>query len=71
MLKDIIWVSYEDRVFDITNIDHPGGRFITKTLQGQEISRFMSAGQEYNGTDANKSVHHIHSSSALNLLESK
>jgi hypothetical protein len=62
---------FEDRVFDISGIDHPGGRFITETLRGKEISRFMLGGEEYTGAESNSKVYHQHSPLALNLLEER
>jgi hypothetical protein len=60
---------FEDRAFDITELDHPGGRFIISTLKGKEISRFMVGGLQYNDTNSKDSVYHSHSPFALNLLE--
>ena len=71
LFRGLNWVLFEDRVFDISGIDHPGGRFITETLTGKEVSRFMLGGEEYTGADTNKRVHHQHSPLALNLLEER
>lgn len=60
---------FEDRVFDVTDLDHPGGRFIISTLKGKEISRYMVGGLEYNDTSSRDSVSNYHSAFALNLLE--
>ena len=71
LFKDLNWILFEDRVFDITGIDHPGGRYITETLRGKEVSRFMLGGNEYMGADTNVRVYHHHSPMALNLLEER
>ena len=62
---------YEDRVFDVTNLDHPGGRFIIQSLCGKEVSRYMSGGLEYSGTFSNTRVQHKHSPFALNMLDDR
>ena len=71
IFKDIIWVMFEDRVFDVTTLDHPGGRFIIHTLCGKEISRYLVGAQEYTGTISSSTVQHKHSPFALNLLEER
>jgi len=67
--KDLIWASYEDRVFDLTNLDHPGGRFIIARIKGRELSRHMTAGLEFTNANSSSYVQHYHSPFALNLLE--
>lgn len=37
----------EDRVFDIMDLDHPGGRFIIDALKGREISRYFFGSQKF------------------------
>ena len=62
-------MTFEERVYDVTNLDHPGGRFIVATLKGKEVSRFMVGGDEYNDTASTGRISHKHSPFALNLLE--
>jgi cytochrome b involved in lipid metabolism len=69
LYKDCIWVTFEDRVFDVTDLDHPGGRFILSTIKGKDVSRFMVGGLEYNDTDSRDYIVNRHSPFALNLLE--
>ena len=71
IFKDLIWVMFEDRVFDVTNLDHPGGRFIIATLCGKEVSRYMVGGEEYTGTISSSYVRNKHSPFALNMLEER
>ena len=62
---------FEDRVFDISDLDHPGGRFITRTLCGKEISRWFVGGFEYSHLANGATASHRHSPFALNLLEER
>ena len=71
LLPEVDWVMIEDRLFDISGLDHPGGRFITSTLRGKEISRYMIAGEEYSQLDKPGAVRHVHSPFALNMIEER
>lgn len=62
---------FEDRVFDISDLDHPGGRFITRTLRGKEVSRWLVGGFEYSQLPNGASASHRHSPFALNMLEER
>jgi len=41
LIPKINYVLYNDGAYDISNINHPGGRFIFERINGREVSRFL------------------------------
>ena len=66
------WVTIEDRIYNITGILHPGGRYILNNLTGRDITR------EYYGinpmvyenlqSDFNLTITHSHARSTHSWL---
>ncbi|KAL4511865.1 hypothetical protein ABPG72_012710 [Tetrahymena utriculariae] len=46
---NILYVVHENSVYDISEIQHPGGQFILKYIKGKEISRYFNGGYSYEG----------------------
>ncbi|KAL4471634.1 hypothetical protein ABPG74_008527 [Tetrahymena malaccensis] len=63
---NILYVVHENSVYDITEIQHPGGQFILKHIKGKEISRYFNGGYGYEGISMPPYRHTLY---AHNLLK--
>ncbi|KAL4484235.1 hypothetical protein ABPG72_003519 [Tetrahymena utriculariae] len=65
-LPNLKWVIYNQGVYDISDLVHPGGQFIIKEVVGKEIGRYMLGALPLEGYTFKP---YTHSSSAINLLK--
>ncbi|EAR94463.2 cytochrome b5-like heme/steroid-binding domain protein (macronuclear) [Tetrahymena thermophila SB210] len=62
---NILYVVHENSVYDITEIQHPGGQFILKHIKGKEISRYFNGGYAYEGTTMSPYRHTLYAQNFL------
>ncbi|KAL4435822.1 hypothetical protein ABPG74_015790 [Tetrahymena malaccensis] len=65
-LPNLKWVIYNQGVYDISDLVHPGGQFIIKEVIGKEIGRYMLGALPLEGYTFKP---YAHSSAAINLLK--
>ena len=63
---NIKYVMYKCKIYDITEMVHPGGAFIIEKVIGEEISRYLHGAY---GLESTKMAPYCHSTYALRLLE--
>lgn len=63
---DVLYIVYENSVFDISEIQHPGGQFILKHIKGKEISRYFNGGYSCEQTSMMPYRHTLY---AVNFLK--
>ena len=63
----MIYVTLANRVYDVTTLNHPGGRVIIEHVYGRDIERFLFGA--YAIELSNMSTH-LHSKRARLILES-
>ena len=39
--KNMVLVLYDNKIYNIIDVNHPGGNFLIKQIKGREIGRFM------------------------------
>lgn len=71
LFTELNFVTIEDRVFDIKDLDHPGGRFILPKLTGRDISRYFYGSQSFDLFGKSVMIKHAHSALAFNYLEKR
>lgn len=71
IIKDFEKIRYillREAVYDISDFQHPGGKFILEAIKGREIGRYIYGGYSlYN----HKFLPHRHSEFAINYLETR
>ncbi|EAS06749.3 DOMON domain protein (macronuclear) [Tetrahymena thermophila SB210] len=65
-LPNLKWVIYNQGIYDISDLVHPGGQFIIKEVIGKEVGRYMLGALPLEGHNFQP---YAHSSSAFNLLK--
>ena len=60
------FVLWNDGIFDISKVNHPGPQFIFNEIKGREIGRFIFGAY---GLESTELKEHIHSKDAITLLE--
>ncbi len=63
---NIKYLMYKYKVYDVTNLLHPGGNYIIQKLQGEEISRYIHGAY---GLESTKLPAYTHTVFAHKLLE--
>ena len=72
IFKDNLLIFVEDRIFDIKDLDHPGGRFIFNRIKGREVSRYFFGSQKFEFLNCDpEQVWHKHSPFAQNYQEDR
>ena len=72
IFKDNLLIFVEDRIFDIKDLDHPGGRFIFNRIKGREVSRYFFGSQKFEFLNCDPhQVWHKHSPFAQNYQEDR
>ena len=69
LLPRIRWILLGNRVYDVSNLNHPGGDFLIQNCIGKEISRYFFGAHSLEINQKNPP--HNHSIWAFNLLNSK
>lgn len=67
-IPGVRYVLYNDGVYDISHISHPGGRFIFERINGREVSRFLFGAYPLECTNMPE---YRHTDFAIQLLLSK
>jgi cytochrome b involved in lipid metabolism len=71
ILEDFAKIRYillREAVYDISDFQHPGGKFILEAIKGREIGRFIYGGYNLVGHNFQP---HKHSEFAINYLETR
>ena len=67
LIPEILYVTLDNRVYDVTGLDHPGGSSILEEVYGRDIDRFFYGAYCLESSKMNA---HLHSKKARDLLES-
>ena len=66
-LPKIKWVTFQDRIYDLSNFTHPAGDILIEKCNGRDVSRFLIDGFQLETISDIK--RHTHSMYAIWALE--
>ena len=63
------YVIFEDGVYNLTNMTHPGGFFIMDLIKGQDATKYFYGGYTIEGLDLDPHKHSLYAKNYLSDLQ--
>lgn len=66
--SNLLWVTFNEKIINLTGLTHPGGNFIWEAVKGREVSRFIYGAY---GLEKHDMAPYRHSMAAFNVMEAR